>query len=109
VTSDQYTGFLNAVDPKGTNPNGVYSADMGSDVRGGIASDPEAASGAKYSSKTNKGNKPVNYIGFPDAMRFVNWLENGQPTGGTSTETGAYTIGNGLQIDAQRTRNVVTL
>ena len=37
VTNDQYTEFLNAVDPMGTNPNSVYFFRMGSDPRGGIA------------------------------------------------------------------------
>ncbi|MHC5110450.1 MAG: hypothetical protein ACYTHJ_11290, partial [Planctomycetota bacterium] len=27
------------------------------------------------------GNKPVNFVSFFDAMRFVNWLHNGQPSG----------------------------
>lgn len=96
VTNDQYTEFLNAVDPMGTNPNGVYSTDMGSNTRGGIAFNAGAASGSKYSSKTNMGNKPVNYVSFFDSMRFVNWLESGQPTGGSGTESGVYTIGNGF-------------
>ncbi len=30
VTNTQYTAFLNAVDPMGTNPNSVYSNSMGS-------------------------------------------------------------------------------
>ncbi len=68
---------------------------MGSDVRGGIAFNSGAASGSKYSTKTNMGNKPVNYVSFFDAMRFTNWLENGQPTGGSGTESGVYTIGSG--------------
>ena len=96
VTNDQYAEFLNAVDPMGTNPNGVYSSNMGSSPRGGIAFDAGAASGSKYSTKTNMGNKPVNNVQFVDAMRFTNWLENGQPSGGSGTETGVYTIGNGV-------------
>jgi formylglycine-generating enzyme len=96
VTNDQYTEFLNAVDPMGINPNSVYSSNMGAEARGGIAYDAGAASGSKYSSKSNMGNKPVNYVSFFDAMRITNWLENGQPTGGSGTETGVYTIGNGL-------------
>ena len=38
---------------------------------------------------------PVNLVSLYDAMRFVNWLENGQPDGpqdATTTEDGAYTI-----------------
>jgi formylglycine-generating enzyme required for sulfatase activity len=96
VTNDQYAAFLNAVDPMGTNPNDVYNILMGSDVRGGIAFNAGAVSGSKYSSKTNMGNKPVNYVSFFDVMRFVNWLGNGQPTNGSCTETGVYIIGYGL-------------
>jgi formylglycine-generating enzyme required for sulfatase activity len=36
----------------------------------------------------------VNFVSFFDAMRFTNWLHNGQ--GSADTETGAYTIGNGV-------------
>jgi sulfatase modifying factor 1 len=40
-------------------------------------------------------NKPVNYVSYFDSLRFVNWLDNGQPIGpqglGT-TESGAYTL-----------------
>ena len=98
VTNDQYVEFLNAVDAAGTNPYDVYNASMGSDLpwlRGGIDFDAGAAHGAKYSAKTNFGNKPVNFVSFLDSMRFVNWLENGQPSDGSGTENGVYTIGNG--------------
>jgi hypothetical protein len=53
-----------------------------------------------YSLKDNDvswSNKPVNYINFWDACRFVNWLHNGQPKGlqdVTTTEDGAYTLEN---------------
>ena len=96
VTNDQYTEFLNAVDPMGMNPNSVYNSFMTSDNRGGIDVNFGAASGSKYSSKTNFGNKPVNFVSYFDSMRFVNWLANGQPTGGSGTESGVYTIGNGV-------------
>ena len=96
VTNDQYTTFLNAVDPTGTNPNSVYSLNMTLSGRSGIDFNAGAANGSKYSSKIDMGDKPVNFVTFFDAMRFTNWLENGQPTGGSGTETGVYTIGNGL-------------
>lgn len=44
-------------------------------------------------------NKPVGSISFFDAMRFVNWLQNGQPSGAqdaSTTEEGVYTINDGL-------------
>ena len=86
--NQQYTAFLNAIDPNGTNPNSVYSANMGSNVRGGISFTSGAASGSKYAVKTNMGDKPVNYVNWFDAARVANWLQNG------STETGAYTLNN---------------
>ena len=90
VTNHQYTVFLNAVDPGGSNPNGIWNTSMGSDARGGISYNAGGASGAKYSVKANMGNKPVNFVNGYDAMRFTNWLHNGQGSG--STETGAYTL-----------------
>jgi formylglycine-generating enzyme required for sulfatase activity len=35
-------------------------------------------------------NMPVHFVSFYDALRFANWLTNGQ--GGGDTETGAYTL-----------------
>ena len=37
----------------------------------------------------------MNYVSFYDALRFANWLHNGQPSGpqdSTTTEDGAYTF-----------------
>ena len=89
-TNSQYVEFLNAVDPDGTNPNSVYNNDMGSNARGGISFTSGNTAGSKYAPKTNMGDKPVNYVGWFDAARVANWLQNGQGSG--STETGAYTL-----------------
>lgn len=46
-----------------------------------------------YSMAPEYANRPVTYVSFGDAMRFANWLHNGQPTGNqdlTTTEDGAY-------------------
>ena len=49
--------------------------------------------GYSYAAKGNSANVPVTYVSWGDAARFVNWLQNGEPTGpegpGT-TETGTY-------------------
>jgi len=92
-TNQQYTEFLNSVDPNGTNPNSVYKANMGSNARGGISFTSGNASGSKYAAKTNMGDKPVNYVSWFDAARVSNWLMNGA-TGTSSMETGAYTLNN---------------
>ena len=90
-TNQQYTAFLNSVDPTGTNPNSVYNANMGSNPYGGISFTSGNASGSKYAIRSNMGDKPVNYLSWFDAARVSNWLHNGA-TGTSSTETGAYTL-----------------
>jgi hypothetical protein len=45
--------------------------------------------------QAGRGDKPVNYVSFYDALRYANWLHNGQPTGAqgsSTTEDGAYTL-----------------
>ena len=98
-TNQQYTDFLNSVDPNGTNPNSVYNASMDSDARGGISFTSGATSGSKYAVKTNMGDKPVNYVSWFDAARVSNWLVNGA-TGTSSMETGAYTLNNAISGNA---------
>ncbi len=96
VTNEQYAEFLNAV--AATDANGLYNTDMGSDARGGITQSGSSGS-FTYSVKANMGNKPVIHVSFFDAMRFVNWLDNGQPTGvqdASTTEDGVYTISDGI-------------
>jgi formylglycine-generating enzyme required for sulfatase activity len=62
---------------------------MGSSAFGGITRSGSWGS-YTYTTKTNMGDKPVNYVSWYDAIRFANWLNNGQ--GNTDTETGAYTV-----------------
>jgi formylglycine-generating enzyme required for sulfatase activity len=92
VTNQQYVEFLNAV--AASDPNGLFNPDMASQGRGGIYRFP-GPGGYVYGAKTNMGNKPVNYVSWLDAARFVNWLHNGKPTGPQgpdTTETGAYDL-----------------
>ena len=108
VTNAQYVEFLNAVastDSFGGSDPTLYSTDMGTSTWGGITRSGTAGSytyavkspaiglgpgGSDYSYD----NKPVVFVSFLDAMRFTNWLHNGQESGGT--ETGTYTIDNGF-------------
>ena len=102
VTNAQYTEFLNAV--AATDTYGLYNTAMGSDSWGGITRSGDSGS-YTYSVKApavghgpggsdyTYDNKPMVYVSFIDAMRFVNWLHNGQGSGGT--ESGVYTIGTG--------------
>jgi formylglycine-generating enzyme len=88
VTNSQYAEFLNAADPTGANTRSIYYASMTSSARGGIDFTSGAADGAKYTVKSNFGDKPVNFVTWYASARFTNWLHNGQGAG--STETGAY-------------------
>jgi sulfatase modifying factor 1 len=93
-TNSQYVSFLNSVDASGTNPYSIYDSNMGSSARGGIVLTATATLGLKYSTKTNMGDKPVNFVNWFDAARVSNWLHNGA-TSIASTETGAYTLAGG--------------
>ncbi|MCA9215981.1 MAG: SUMF1/EgtB/PvdO family nonheme iron enzyme [Planctomycetales bacterium] len=95
VTNEQYTEYLNAI--AASDPYDVYNPEMGTHIRGGISRSGESGS-YTYSVRPNMANKPVNFILVWDAMRFVNWLHNGQPTGAqdaSTTEDGVYTL-NGV-------------
>jgi formylglycine-generating enzyme required for sulfatase activity len=109
VTNAQYAEFLNAVDPTGANSLALYDSDMGSNpTNGGILLVGSNAPGSRYVVKTTGGyggtgfaNKPVTYVTFYDALRFANWLNNGQ--GAASTETGAYTLLGGTPTPSNGT------
>ena len=90
-TNQQYTDFLNSV--AATDTYSLYNASMGSNARGGITQ--SGASGSyTYATRTDMGDKPVNYVTWWDAARVSNWLMNGG-TSSSSTETGAYTLVGG--------------
>jgi len=92
VTNAQYCEFLNAV--ADADPNGLYNEAMGVWwVRsGGISRSGESGS-YEYTVRENRGNRPANMISWYDALRFTNWLHNGQRSGkqdATTTEDGVY-------------------
>jgi sulfatase modifying factor 1 len=86
VTNAQYTEFLNA--KAASDPLGLYNTNMGSGT-GGITRSGIPGS-FTYSAIAGRADMPVNLVSFYDAMRFTNWLNNGQGSG--DTETGAYTL-----------------
>jgi formylglycine-generating enzyme required for sulfatase activity len=101
VTNDQYAEFLNAV--AGDDTNELYSTSMNSDARGGITQSGVSGS-YTYVVKSGQGNSPVVYVNWFDAVRFTNWLHNGQPTGmqlAGTTEDGAYTFAGPTTVGAR--------
>jgi formylglycine-generating enzyme required for sulfatase activity len=95
VTNAQYAEFLNA--KAASDPLGLYNANMGDPSATGSSNSGyggirrNGASGSyTYRAILGHENMPVNYVSFSDAMRFANWMNNGQGNGGT--ETGAYTL-----------------
>jgi sulfatase modifying factor 1 len=104
VTLNQYTEFLNAVGA--TDTYGLYNPSMASNPN--IAGIAQVGTSGNYTySALGSGNRPVTYVNWFDAARFVNWLHNGQPTGtqtAGTTETGAYTL-NGASSGTGFPRN----
>src|SRR4051794_9672978 len=78
VTNSQYAEFLNSVDPAGLNGLALYSNLMQSNVDGGITRDGNAPQGSRYQIKANRGQSPVVFVSWFDAVRFANWMHNGQ-------------------------------
>jgi formylglycine-generating enzyme required for sulfatase activity len=95
VTNNQYAAFLNAV-ATGGDPYGLWNGNMQNDANSGI--DRTGSGPYSYAVKPFQGNQPVVDVSFYDAVRFVNWLSNGQPTGAEgngTTESGTYLITGG--------------
>ena len=99
VTNSQYAEFLNAVATVG-DPHGLYDDDMaaGWGSTGGIWRSGSGTVGDPwvYAARDYRGNRPVNYVDFYDALRFANWKHNGQGSG--DTEDGAYDMSLGASV-----------
>lgn len=92
VTNRQYTEFLNAVASDDTND--LYITEMTTWPGGAVN---RSGSDGNYSYRSISGweDKPIVYVTLWSAMRFANWLHNGQPGGNqdaSTTEDGAYTL-----------------
>jgi len=88
VTNAQYAEFLNAKAASDT--LGLYNTSMGSDAAFGGITRSGSSGSYTYTAKAGFADKPAVYVSFFDALRFANWLNNGQGSG--DTETGAYTL-----------------
>jgi sulfatase modifying factor 1 len=93
VTAGQYCEFLNAVGK--TDTYGLYytNMDTASYMYGCNIKRTGSSGSYNYSVAPDWANRPVNLVSWLDAVRFCNWLTNGQRTGSqdlTTTEDGSY-------------------
>jgi sulfatase modifying factor 1 len=89
ITNSQYAEFLNAK-ASTADPYQLLNPDMQL-----FATITRSGSGPYvYKTSATVANKPVNHVTWYEAVRFVNWLQNGQGNG--DTESGTYTISNGF-------------
>lgn len=105
TTNSQYVEFLNAVAK--TDPHGLFNPGMQYDkLMNGIIRTGEDGNYRYSLLESASSNKPVTYVSFFDAIRFANWMNNGQGNG--STENGAYSITTAELVGATRENNVIT-
>lgn len=98
VTVEQYTAFLNAV--AATDTYHLYDERMESvsawDPYYSYIITRSGTSGHyTYRSTSNNSLTPITFVDLYCALRFCNWLHNGQPVGNqdkTTTERGAYAL-----------------
>ena len=90
VTNAQYAEFLNA--KAASDPLALYNPAMGvaDPVQYGGITRAGSDGNYTYSVIAGRGDMPVNHVSLWDAVRFANWMNNGQGAG--DTETGAYTL-----------------
>lgn len=93
TTNSQYAYFLNNSAAGKQDLFGVYNANMGTDRNGGITRTFDAGTQTwQYAVKANYGDRPVTWVNWFSAARFINWYANGADTS-ASTENGSYSLG----------------
>ena len=97
VTVSQYCAFLNAVASHGDSLCNLYNPLMStSPTVATIDCTTNSDGSISYAPKSGMDNLPIVYVSLYSAMRFCNWLQNGQPLAdegtSTTTEAGAYTL-----------------
>lgn len=111
VTAAQYTVFLNAVATE-QDPHHLYDENMEKNPAIACITRSGDQPPFVYSTISGRENIPITYVSHNNALRFINWLENGYPSRDAgddiitaSTEIGAYTFSN--QGNQERaTRNI---
>src|SRR6202008_2415377 len=103
--------FLNAV--ADTDANGLYYTNMGSVASYGGITQSGSSGSYSYNAIAGREDMPVNWVSYYDALRFVNWLQNGQPNTGSqtaaTTEDGAYTFSGSTTVGARKAGTSIVL
>ena len=98
VTAGQYCAFLNAVDPTGANPNGIYTSNMtwvgGCKITWNSELSIYDFSSRPSGDESDWKNRPVDFVTWYDAARFANWVTTG------NTETGVYALSGPITVDS---------
>ncbi len=93
VTNREYTTFLNHV--ARSDPFTIFDPNMATDAATGGIERQGVAGAYHYRVIAGFEDLPVTWVSYWDAVRFANWMVNGQPygaSGPSTTETGAYTL-----------------
>jgi formylglycine-generating enzyme len=119
VTAGQYCEFLNAV--AATDTYGLYNSNMNGGQRYYGCRITQNGENGEYtydfsggtvvapgSTAADWADRPVNYVSVSEALRFANWLTNGQPgldgpsvpQDSNSTESGSYTLNGAITDEA---------
>ena len=96
VTNEQYCEFLNTIDPSGNNKHKIYDLRMNDSPVGGIVLKTCNNIGNKYLVKEMMDSKPVTFIKWIMAAKFVNWLHNNKSANDNDIYFGAYDLSNNV-------------
>jgi formylglycine-generating enzyme len=100
ITTEQYVRFLNAVAV--TDTHALYNPAMWTHAHGCKIERAGSPGSYAYAVAPDRARRPVNFVSFGDALRFANWLHNGQPTGVQdlpTTEDGSYFLDGRMSDD----------
>jgi formylglycine-generating enzyme required for sulfatase activity len=107
ITVGQYRNFLMAV-ARTSDPYGLFNTGMQTSpnvasiikTTNSMVQEGVTSTIATYTVMTNRASLPITYVSYWSAIRFCNWIANGQPTNivecnPLTTEDGSYCIVDG--------------
>jgi sulfatase modifying factor 1 len=103
VTNAQYAEFLNA--KAVSDPLALYNPQMGMNGGYGGITRTGTSGSYNYSTITGREDMPANFVNVWSAMRFANWMNNGQ--GNSDMNTGSYTLIGGSETEEPTNANTV--